>query len=255
LKASKKKQADEFVDSLSMILHFIETRKKPLTIIAALAVIAVAFAVWFVYARRAAAEQAWLKLAIADSRAAMLTSIEKEEDARRERERLLDEYIRIAEKFSGTGAAPFALCKAGDMLYELGRFDEAIEKYRKVARRYRKNPIHFTAEHAIGYCLEAKGKVKEAAEQFEKVAGEAPKFIAVQASIDAGRCFEKLGKLEEAKEAYERAVSLAPGARIVLVAERRLRALGKQSALEGKGAAKTLEKIRQNPIDSSGGGV
>jgi TolA-binding protein/predicted negative regulator of RcsB-dependent stress response len=142
-------------------------------------------------------------------------------------ERLLGEFPDSPRIEEGRYAAAWAM-------QNLGRLDEAIEAYRRIADASR-TPLAARARLMEGEALFEQKRHGDAVKAFFKVAygfGEAAAPPAyhpwqAQATFEAARCFEVLGKPDQAKALYEELAERYPDSQPVPAARRRLAALGR----------------------------
>jgi len=118
-------------------------------------------------------------------------------------------------------------------MQNLGRLDEAIESYRRIADASR-TPLAARARLMEGESLFEQKRHGDAVKAFFKVAygfGEAAAPPAyhpwqAQATFEAARCFEILGKPDQARALYEELLERYPDTQPVTAARKRLAALG-----------------------------
>ncbi len=135
----------------------------------------------------------------------------------------ISEYTFLKDNLSTTDATPWLLLELGNAQYKAAKLDEAIITYREFLTRFDKHPLALIIRHSLGYVLEEKGELKEAIEQFEKIAN-APEstYLKAQVKLDTGRCYEKLGKLTSAVAAYKDVIGSFPESSCAKMAEYRL---------------------------------
>jgi len=135
----------------------------------------------------------------------------------------INEYTFLKNNLSTTGATPWLLLELGNAQYKAAKLDEAIITYREFLARFGKHPLASIIRHSLGYVLEEKGELKEAIEQFEKIAN-APEstYLKAQVKLDTGRCYEKLGKLTSAVAAYKDVIGSFPESSCAKMAAYRL---------------------------------
>ena len=135
----------------------------------------------------------------------------------------ISEYTFLKNNLSTTGATPWLLLELGNAQYKAAKLDEAIITYREFLARFVKHPLAPIIRHSLGYVLEEKGELKEAVEQFEKIAN-APEstYLKAQVKLDTGRCYEKLGKLTSAVAAYKDVIGSFPESSCAKMAAYRL---------------------------------
>ncbi len=135
----------------------------------------------------------------------------------------ISEYTFLKNNLSTTGATPWLLLELGNAQYKAAKLDEAIITYREFLARFVKHPLAPIIRHSLGYVLEEKGELKEAIEQFEKIANTPEStYLKAQVKLDTGRCYEKLGKLTSAVAAYKDVIGSFPESSCAKMAAYRL---------------------------------
>lgn len=123
----------------------------------------------------------------------------------------INEYIFLKNNLSTTSATPWLLLELGNTQYKAKKYEEAILTYKEFIRRFANHPLAPIIRQSLGYAFEEKGQLKEAVEQFEKVAiDNESSFLKAQAKLDSGRCYEKIGEPSSAIAAYEDVINLSP---------------------------------------------
>jgi tetratricopeptide (TPR) repeat protein len=123
----------------------------------------------------------------------------------------INEYTFLKDNLSTTSATPWLLLELGNTQYNAKKYDEAILTYKEFTKRFGNHTLTPIIQQSLGYAFEENGQLKEAAEQFEKIATETEAtFVKAQAKLDAGRCNEKLGQLSSAIGAYKDVINLLP---------------------------------------------
>jgi len=98
------------------------------------------------------------------------------------------------------------LTREGIALYDAGRLDEAIAKYKQALAA---NPKNATASYELGLTLAAKGDFAGCRAALEPIVSiEQPSQI--QAMVMLGNCLDSAGERKKAIEVYRRALRLAP---------------------------------------------
>ncbi len=135
----------------------------------------------------------------------------------------ISEYTFLKDNLSTTDATPWLLLELGNAQYKAKKHDEAIITYREFIARFGKHPLASIIRQSLGYVFEEKGQLKEAVEQFEKIAN-APEstYLKAQVKLDTGRCYEKLGQLNSAVAVYKDVVGSFPESSCAKMAEYRL---------------------------------
>lgn len=135
----------------------------------------------------------------------------------------INEYTFLKNNLSTTDATPWLLLELGNLQYNAKKYDEAILTYKEFINKIGNHPLVPMIRQSLGYAFEENGQLKEAIEQFEKIALDAEaKFLKAQVKLDAGRCYEKLGQLSSAKVAYKDVISFSPESHHAKMAKYRL---------------------------------
>ncbi|HEY5649348.1 MAG TPA: tetratricopeptide repeat protein [Nitrospiria bacterium] len=100
--------------------------------------------------------------------------------------------------------------KLGDSYYELGRFDHALEEYRKALNL---KPNFADIHTKIGITLRDRGDLEQAIHAFEKAKVVNPDYAA--AFINEGLVYYTLGEMEMAEKEWNAAKKLDPSNRAV----------------------------------------
>jgi TolA-binding protein len=155
------------------------------------------------------------------------------------------ESLQIADAFAtavpDSPRGPEARYAAAWAKQNLGRLDEALAEYRRIAEGPR-TELAARARLMEGEVLFEKGEHKEAIKAFFKAAysfGEQNAPVAfhpwqAQATYEAARCFEVLGQPEQARKLYAELVERYPTSEHVPAARKRLTALGNRTGVPGQ---------------------
>ena len=123
----------------------------------------------------------------------------------------ISEYTFLKDNLSSTGATPWLLLELGNAQYNAKKYDDAILTYSEFIKRFASHPLTPIIRQSLGYVLEEKEQLKEAVEQFEKIAkNPEATYLKAQVRLDAGRCFEKLGQLNSAVAVYKDVIDTFP---------------------------------------------
>ncbi|MBP5183288.1 MAG: tetratricopeptide repeat protein, partial [Lentisphaeria bacterium] len=133
-------------------------------------------------------------------------------------------YLREAVKKITCGPVfQEAGCKLGELLFEAGKVDEAVDAYAKASVAEGSDPLlTFAAQGALGNILlsvrsQDKDSLKQALACFLAIAGEStsPAEFRAEASYKAGRCCELLGEKGEAEKLYKQLLYAFPAKRVM----------------------------------------
>ncbi len=133
------------------------------------------------------------------------------------------EYTFLKDNLSTTGATPWLLLELGNAQYKVKKYDDAILTYREFIKRFGDHSLVPIIRQSLGYVLEEREQLKEALEQFEKIAKDSEAmYLKAQVSLDAGRCYEKLKQINAAMGAYKDVISFFPDSDWARMAKYRL---------------------------------
>ena len=123
----------------------------------------------------------------------------------------ISEYTFLKDNLSTTGATPWLLLELGNAQYNVKKYDDAILTYRGFITRFGNHPLTPVIRQSLGYALEEKEQLREAVEQFEKIAKDPEAvYLKAQVRLDAGRCYEKMEQLNLAVAAYKDVIGTSP---------------------------------------------
>ena len=129
-------------------------------------------------------------------------------------EKLVKMYRELVELEKGNAA----WCRRGDILFGLGRYEDAVKAYEKATEKHEKD---IKACNGRGSALYHLGRYEEALEACEKATGiyeglktdertDGTRQQCADAWHTKGGALDELGRYEEALEAYEKALELNP---------------------------------------------
>jgi tetratricopeptide (TPR) repeat protein len=137
----------------------------------------------------------------------------------------------IIENYKDTPVAADALFYQANAYYELGDYNNALQKYQDYVKKYPKKYFSDLAQINIGKCYEQLNNFQAAVEAYQKVISKYPKRHTVpEALYNLGKIYELNNNLNEAFNFYNKLISehpYSPWAR-----EARLRVLYIQSQIQ-----------------------
>lgn len=161
---------------------------------------AVAAGGMFAYRRYSALNDAWGMYAIAQS----LAYSGKGDQA-------VEMLKKIEEEQPQSPAAGHGALLIGDMLFQQGKYKEALEAYKGLSERTQDKALLPAVLADIAASQESSGDYKAAAESDQRfLDAYQDHFLAAQVHASLARCLSAQGDLEKAKAAYERIVFLYP---------------------------------------------
>lgn len=120
-------------------------------------------------------------------------------------------YQEVFKKYSVTKAGKLALLYAAENYFKAGKYDQASESYQKFIANFNENQYLKTlAFEGLGYSYEALGEFAKAAEQFEKAADPGQQIIRPFGLLNAARNYELANNPEKSIELYEKFIEDFP---------------------------------------------
>ncbi len=227
------KGPDEFISMTGQILEFVKSQTKwVMTGIGVLAVIIFLVILWRGHLQKRDAEasdvyyQAYQQFRKAEN------GLLAESETREGFDSALKRFKRVVSEFSGSSYALISLLYQGHCLYQLERYDEAIEAYRKfLLKGSMEKPLIPYVIQGIGYAYRAKREYEESNKYFNKILEkEEGEGIRQSVLIEIGRNHEMLNENKKALEIYKKVIKENPDdLSLALIKE-------KVQRLEGKGS-------------------
>ena len=125
------------------------------------------------------------------------------------REETVKQLEKVIEDYPSTTAARFSLLLYGDLSYQAGNYDKAIELYEKAQAAFpEERVIQTLIWNGLGYAYEAKKDYKAAAAYFRKIAEGSGPFLKADAYESLGQMMEALNDREKAVEAYDQVLKV-----------------------------------------------
>ena len=141
-----------------------------------------------------------------------------------------EKFAEAIQNHSSTRAAELSLPLYGNLHYEAGSYDKAIELYRQALEAFPgEEDMEKLIWNGLGYAYEGKGDYVAAAEWFKKIADSESGFLKADAYFNLGRMYEAMGKGQNAREAYKRLVEAFPNAVYFRIAKEKAQRLRGQS--------------------------
>ncbi|MEW6754891.1 MAG: tetratricopeptide repeat protein [Candidatus Latescibacterota bacterium] len=208
---------DEFVERVGQAIEFVRSHVQ-LVLGAVAALVVLVLGVDYLIRSQ---EKARLEAAAELGRAMMA------EDAgqRSEAVRILSD--QVLGRYEGTPAAGKATLMLANRRFSEGAYAEARTLYQKCLDDYGDNPVlAYGAWSGLAACLEAEGKVPEAARQYQDYADRHPGTgQAALALSEAARCYGQLGDREAQKGVLQRLARDYPRLPLARTAEAAIKAL------------------------------
>ncbi len=130
----------------------------------------------------------------------------------------------IVDRYKGTQGGGEALFSLAEIALMERRFEDALDLYRQFIKRYHIDPLlKLAAMEGEATVLEDLGRFEEAAEKYDRLVKEDGfGYVVPLALYHAGRCYASLGKMDLARERYRKVVEEYKDAPIRADAEREL---------------------------------
>lgn len=109
-------------------------------------------------------------------------------------------YEAVIGNHENTNYGILALLYSGNCYYQLGEYDEAIDKYEKYIKKAgRDAPFALMTRQSIGYCYEALDRLDDAEEVFLSLTAEEGSTVSILSLFDVARIYQ-------AKKEYQKAL-------------------------------------------------
>jgi len=114
------------------------------------------------------------------------------------------DYLKLAEQYPNTAAAPHAVLRAAGDLFDNGKYPEAQAQYERLTRDYPDSTLRVAASLGLAACLDAQGKIADAITRYSDFIQHYPSDAAIsQARAALGRLYEAQGKPDKALQIYQ----------------------------------------------------
>ena len=117
---------------------------------------------------------------------------------------IADAFTQLAGRYSGTVAGKRAQLQAAASLFEASRYADAQAQFQIFLAADSSGPLAASAQLGVATCLEAQGKLDDAATAYRKVTSQfADSAAALSAKFSLGRLAEAKGNNTEAMNYYQ----------------------------------------------------
>jgi predicted negative regulator of RcsB-dependent stress response len=214
---------DEFVSFWARVFQRVEPYFGTIGVTLATAFVIVlavwGFSAWREHKAEAAAEQFGRAVKIYDADLLGDTPAPKSDEenpvprfktAKERAEATLAELDRLDKEFAGSISKDAILFRAG-VLYDLGRFDDAEQTYRKFLDSAKANEaMSAVAREGVGLSFEMRGKLDEALAEYQKIDPKTGDFYRDRAVYDQARVYIKKGDKKKAADLYRSVLAKMP---------------------------------------------
>ena len=135
----------------------------------------------------------------------------------------LQEIQRMETDYPGQPATTYAQLFAGDVLYQGGKYQDALSYYQKVLQAGRPEVIQPIALGDSALAEEAAGDCKDASSLAQRFLDTYPdNFLAPQVHLSLARCLGTLGDKDQAKADYQKIAIEYPGTSFAKLAQKNI---------------------------------
>jgi tetratricopeptide (TPR) repeat protein len=141
-------------------------------------------------------------------------------------EQALETFTDVAERHRKAMQGQSAFLYRANVLYRLGRFEEAALTLEEVDSR---NAVVFSdidARYLLAKCYEALGQYGKAIEVYSRMRGRALGEMQAVLAIDIARCSELTGDVQQAISQYQEVITDFPDSVFAVRSEKKLATLG-----------------------------
>jgi tetratricopeptide (TPR) repeat protein len=118
-----------------------------------------------------------------------------------------ERFAKALQDYGSTRAAELSLPFYGDMRYEEGQYDKAVELYEEALEEFtEQESLKKLIWNNMAYAYEGKQDYEAAISCWQKIVGSQSPFLKGDAYFNMGRMYEAMEKDEEARKAYKRVV-------------------------------------------------
>ncbi|MCS7238807.1 MAG: tetratricopeptide repeat protein [Thermoguttaceae bacterium] len=118
----------------------------------------------------------------------------------------LEVFDRFLKAFPKSPSRADALFCRGELLYQLGQKEEAIQAYREALKGQLSANVRPAARYSLGVCLREVGQTQEAAQEFELLLQEFPNDpLAAEAAAELGDFLFSQKRFDAARQRFEQA--------------------------------------------------
>ena len=122
-----------------------------------------------------------------------------------------EDFKKILDDYSGKTAAKFSRVLYGDVCYNSGDADNAIELYKKAVQDFGDEPsVKSLILSSLGYAYEKKKDYQTAAKYFEEITAGGDSAVKADAFFNLGRLYAQLGDKNKSTEAFKKIISDYP---------------------------------------------
>ena len=212
MKASErhKLKHDKYADTVAKSIEWAREHRTRLLVGIAVVLFACAVATWLTLSRQSAEQAAGDLLSEVRNKAYIVSFLLEKTD-----EKTITEVVascdQIATDYPRTQAAPLALLRAGQVLNQTGRPDEAVSFFVRALELADNRPgTAALGRRGLAEALEQSGKLKEAIANYQMLIASDGSPTDAQVRWDIARCYERLGETDKARGLYGKILTDTP---------------------------------------------
>ena len=212
MKASErhKLKHDKYADTVAKAAEWAREHRTQLLVALAVVLLACTVATWLTLSRQSAEQTAGDLLSEVRNKAYIVSFMLEKTD-----EETISEVVagcdQIATDYPRTEAAPLALLRAGQVLNQTGRPDEAVSFFRRALELAdNRSGTVALARRGLAEALEQSGKLKEAIANYQMLISSDGSPTDAQALWDIARCHERLEETDKARDLYGKILTDSP---------------------------------------------
>ena len=199
------KEPDEFITISGKIIGFFIEHKNQITyalgVIVALALIFSGYRFFSIRSENKAA-------ALLDQGLAKYEKFKNDKQPVAAYDQVSADFQLIIDKYGSKQNGKIARLTYANICYEAGKYDQAIELYKKSLKDFEKQPlIHNQVVGSLGYAYEQQADYASAVSYFEQLSSAADTIMQAEALYNLGWLYDKLGQSEKSKDAYNKLIS------------------------------------------------
>jgi tetratricopeptide (TPR) repeat protein len=121
------------------------------------------------------------------------------------------DFQLIIDKYGSKQNGKIARLTYANICYEAGKYDQAIELYKRSLKDFEKQPvIHNQVVGSLGYAYEQQADYASAVSYFKQLSAAPDTIMQGEAFYHLGWLYDKLGQSEKSKDAYNKIISDHP---------------------------------------------
>jgi len=199
------KEPDEFITFSGKIIGFFIDHKNQITyalgVIVALALIFSGYRFFSIRSENKAS-------ALLDQGLAKYEKFKNDKQPGAAYDQVSADFQLIIDKYGSKQNGKIARLTYANICYEAGKFDQAIELYKRSLDDFEEQPaIHNQVVGSLGYAYEQQADYASAVSYFKQLSAAPDTIMQGEALYHLGWLYDKLGQSEKSKDAYNKIIS------------------------------------------------